>query len=146
MVREESVRRMSRIAIYEKNEGRKEIPMSAYYKNDYVRLHALKAIVSATVAYVLIVGLVAVYQLEYLLANVLKMDYKQLLLLLLAGYGIWVFLYWIIARVVYAKRYENARPHIIIYNHNLKKLLEENRKESVKAKGGVVIHDDFIDF
>lgn len=56
------------------------------------------------------------------------------------------FLYWLIARILYAKRYEASRSNIIIYNHNLKKLQEENRKEVVKTKGGVVIGDDFIDF
>lgn len=146
MVREENVKLMSKIAIYEKHEGQKEIPINTFYKGDYVRLNCLKSVVSATITYVLVVALIAVYKLEYLLANVLKMDYKRLLIVLLAAYGIWVFLYWIIARILYAKRYENTRSNIIIYNHHLKKLQEESRKEVVKSRGGVVVGDDFIDF
>ena len=34
MVREEDVKLMSRIAIYEKREGRTEIPVNNYYKGD----------------------------------------------------------------------------------------------------------------
>ncbi len=146
MVREENVKLMSKIAIYEKREGKTEIPMNAFYKGDYVRLNSLKAVVSATVVFVLAAVLVFVYKLEYILANILKMDYKKLAILILAVYVIWIFLYWLIARIIYSKRYEASRSNIIIYNHNLKKLQEETRKEVVKAKGGVVIGDDFIDF
>ncbi len=146
MVREENVKLMSKIAIYEKREGKTEIPMNAFYKGDYVRLNSLKAVVSATIVFVLAAVLVVVYKLEYILANILKMDYKKLAILILAVYVIWIFLYWLIARIIYSKRYEASRSNIIIYNHNLKKLQEETRKEVVKAKGGVVIGDDFIDF
>ena len=61
-------------------------------------------------------------------------------------YVCFISIYWLIARIVYAVRYEKARPDIIIYNHDLKKLREISEKEVVKSKGGVVIHDDFIDF
>lgn len=146
MVQEEKVKLMSRIAIYERHEGRTEIPMNTFYKGDYVRLNALKSIVSATVVYVLVAALVAVYQIEYILANILKVDYKKLLVVLLLGYAVWVFLYWLIARILYAKRYEDARSNIIIYNHRLKKLQEKTGKEVVKTKRGVVAGDDFTDF
>ena len=135
MVREENVKLMSRIAIYERNKGREEIAISSFYKGDYVRLHSLKAVVSATIAFALVFAMGIFYKLDYILANILKLDY-----------GVWIFLYWLIARVFYARKYENARPNIIIYNHNLKKLRTEAGKEVVKAKGGVGIGDDFIDF
>lgn len=146
MVREENVKLMSKIAIYEKHKGKTEIPMNTFYKGDYVRLNSLKAIVSATITFVLIFALVVVYKLDYILANVLKLDYKQLGLQILFIYGLWIFLYWLIARILYAKRYEDTRSNIIIYNHHLKKLQEETSKEAVRPKGGVVISDDFIDF
>lgn len=146
MVREEDVKLMSRIAIYEKRQGRSEIPVNSFYKGDYVRWNALKNVVSATITFVLIAAIVIVYKLDYILANVLKLDYKRLGMYLLAVYAVWVCVYWLIARVLYAKRYEDARPNIIIYNHRLKKLQEIRQKETVKAKGGVVLSDDFTDF
>lgn len=146
MVREENVKLMSRIAIYEKHAGKTEIPMHKFYKGDYVRLNCLKTVVSATIVFLLAVSLVAVYKLEYLLANILKMNYKGMLIAVLGIYAAWILLYWLVARIIYAARYEKARSNIIIYNHHLKKLQEEGRKEAVKTKGGVVIGDDFIDF
>lgn len=146
MVREENVILMSKIAIYEKRKGKKEIPISNFYKSDYVRMNTLKTVVSASVAYVLILALAVVYKMDYVLANILKVDYKTLILSILGIYGIWILVYWLIARILYAKRYEDSRSNIIIYNHNLKKLQEAAQKESVITKGGVGISGDFIDF
>ena len=120
--------------------------MNSYYKEDYVRLNTLKAIVSATIVFVLVAAVIVVSRLDYILANILKMDYKKMALIILLVYVVWVFLYWLFARKLYDKRYEESRPNIIIYNHHLKKLQEAAQKEAVKAKGGVVISDDFIDF
>lgn len=146
MVREENVKLMSQIAIYEKHDGKTEIPMHCFYKSDYVRLNALKAVVYASIVFVLIAGLTVLYRLDDILKNIFKYDYKKLIMGILILYGIWIFAYWLIARIIYARKYENGRSNIIIYNHNLKKLQEEAEKEVVKAKGGVVVDDDFIDF
>jgi hypothetical protein len=76
----------------------------------------------------------------------MKMDYKQVAAVILLTYAVWIFIYWVFARILYAARYEASRSNIIIYNHHLKKLQEESDKKVVKAKGGVGIGDDFIDF
>ena len=146
MVREQNVKLMSKIAIYENNKGKEEIPMSCFYKGDYVRINALKAIVHATIAFVIIVSIVVVYKIDYFLSNILKIDYAKLAMLVVIVYVCWAFIYWLIARIIYSGRYESARPDIIIYNHDLKKLFEISEKEVVKSKGGVVVSDDFIDF
>lgn len=146
MVREENVKLMSKIAIYEKRDGKAEIPMSGYYKSDYVRMNILKSVVSATIAFVIVAAVIVLYKLDYLLANYYKIDYKSLGIGILALYAVFVLVYWLVARILYALRYENARPNIIEYNHNLKKLQEESQKEILKAMKGVVINDDFIDF
>lgn len=145
MVREEKVKLMSKIAIYEKRDGKRELPINNFYKSDYVRINVLKTIVAATITYVLIVMITAIYKMDYILANILKVDYKKLVFVLLIIYGIWIFVYWLIARILYAKRYENSRSNIIIYNHNLKKLQEAAQKDAVKTKGGVGTGGDFID-
>lgn len=149
MVREKNVKLMTKMAIYEKNAGKNEIPMTGYFKGDYVRMNTLKSIVGGTVAFAMALELVLLYKAEYILANVMKMDYKQLGMKALIIYLIWIVLYWFVARIVYARRYEKARKNIIQYNQNLKSLQEETKKMEVKTgipKGGVVINDDFMDF
>lgn len=146
MVKEENVKLMCKMAIYEKREGKQEIAMNRFYKSDYVRWNALKAIVSSTVVFVIVVAMYVAYKLDYLLINVLKMDYYELAKNLLIAYGAWVLFYWLLATIIYSVKYEKIRPHIIEYNHNLKQLQEITEKEIMKAKGGVVINDDFADF
>ena len=146
MVREEDVKLMSKIAIYEKRDGKKEIPINSFYKRDYVRLNVLKTVTSATFVFALIFGMVVIYNMDYVLANVMKMDYRKVGLQVFGIYALWIFMYWMIARILYAKRYDKVYPNIILYNHRLKKLQEPKQKEVLKAKGGVVINDDFIDF
>lgn len=149
MVRDKNVKLMTRMAIYEKNAGKYEIPMTGYFKGDYVRLNVLKSIVGGTVAFAMALVLGILYKAEYILANVMKMDYKQIGLKIIVVYLVWIALYWLIARIVYARRYERARKNIINYNQDLKRLQEETKKMEVKQgipKGGVVINDDFMDF
>lgn len=145
MVKEENVKLMTKIAIYEKKDGKTQIPMHEYYKDDYVRLNCLKAVVSATIVFAVVFILVIFYKMDYLLINALRLDYKQLGLVIGVAYIVWVLLYWLLARILYAKRYEDSRSNIIMYNHQLKKLQEEADKKVVKTKGGV-IRDDFIEF
>lgn len=149
MVHEKNVKLMTKIAIYEKNKGKQEIPMTEYYKGDYVRLNTLKSIVGGTIAFGIILIMVGAYYIEYLMANIMKMDYKQLGINILTLYIGVIVIYWLIARIVYARRYDKARPNIVEYNHDLKKLQDSMNKHGAKKtipKGGVVIHDDFIDF
>lgn len=146
MVREENVKLMTKMAIYEKHKGKTEIPMSGYYKSDYVRLNVLKTVVAATIAFAIVVAGGAIYQMDFLLANIFKLDYKEVGIRILIVYGVWIFICWLAARIVYAIRYEKARPNIVDYNHKLKQLQEVRQKEMFKAMKGVVINDDFIDF
>ncbi|MBE5942961.1 MAG: hypothetical protein E7264_10545 [Lachnospiraceae bacterium] len=146
MVREENVKLMTKLAIYEKHNGKTEIPMSGYYKSDYVRMNCLKTVVAATVAFALVAAMIITYKMDYILMNVFKIDYKSFGMGVALIYAVWIFVMWLAARIVYSIRYEKARKHIIEYNHNLKKLQEESQKEMYKAMKGVVINDDFIDF
>lgn len=149
MVREKNVKLMTKMAIYEKNAGRQEISMTGYFKGDYVRMKTLKSVVGGSIAFVMIVMLGILYKAEYLLENIMKLDYKQVGMKILVVYIVWVLIYWLIARLLYARQYENARHNIIEYNQNLKRLQEEIEKVKVKTgipKGGIVINDDFMDF
>lgn len=146
MVREENVKLMSKIAIYEKQKGKTEISMNKFYKEDYIRLNTLKTVMCATLVYVLIVAILVAYNIDFVLANILKMDYKQLAIILLGIYGIWIMLYWLLARIFYGKKFEASESNIVIYKHELKKLQEAAKKETIKTTGGVGIGDDFIEF
>ncbi|MGN0437856.1 MAG: hypothetical protein ACI4F4_04975 [Lachnospiraceae bacterium] len=149
MVHEKNVKLMTKMAIYEKNEGKYQIPMTGFFRGDYVRMNTLKSVVGGTVAFFLVVILVVLYKAEFILANIMKMDYKKIGMEVLCIYAVVFVLYWLLARIIYMRRYEKARKNIIEYNQNLKSLQEEMKKLEVKTgipKGGIVINDDFMDF
>ena len=43
MLNEERIRSMTKLAIYENNEGKKTIPLTHYYKSDYISKSMMKS-------------------------------------------------------------------------------------------------------
>ena len=65
MINEEGkkkIRLMTRIAIYEKTEGKRNEPVAKYFRSDYIGMKILGAIICSTVVFFIIIGL-------YLLCN-----------------------------------------------------------------------------
>ena len=65
MINEEKVKIMDRLAVYEKQEGRKYLPVSKYYRSDYIGLALIKNFFLVTIGYGLILAVIAAYNLEY---------------------------------------------------------------------------------
>ncbi|MBQ9607360.1 MAG: hypothetical protein IJV16_09350, partial [Lachnospiraceae bacterium] len=63
----ERVMLMTRMASFEDNEGKEAIRICNYFRSDYVCLNVVRAIVSATVSYFLILGLYIYYNIDRLL-------------------------------------------------------------------------------
>ena len=70
MVNEEKVKIMNRLAMYEHGEGRKYLPVSRFYRSDYIGLALIKNFFLVTIGYVLGLAGVAAYFSEYLMDNV----------------------------------------------------------------------------
>lgn len=69
MINEDRVRHMTRIAIYEKEEGRNLNPMMHYSKKDYLALHTILNVVTGTVFYFLLYAGAVMLFLMIFLAN-----------------------------------------------------------------------------
>ena len=87
MIDERKTRMMTKLAIYEKTEGREDIRLSKYYKSDYVRLNILKTILQVTLGSVLILILVILYKSEYLIEKAVTLDYVYIGKIIFAIYG-----------------------------------------------------------
>lgn len=141
MVDKKKVSLMTKLEIYERKQQNKSIPMSRFYKTDYVRYNVLKTIVAATIAYWLVVGIYIYMQFEDILAKLNEIDYFDLVYKVLGGYVFFCIGYFFFATFVYYLRYEFARPGLTEYNSNLRDLIElqggpaHHRK---KIKGKVV--------
>ena len=49
MINEEKVILMTRLASYEKREGKNNMAIGKYFRGDFVSLHLLKAVIAATI-------------------------------------------------------------------------------------------------
>ena len=61
MLNEEKVRSMNRLALYEQTQGRRYLPVSKYYRSDYIGLALIKNFFLVTIGYILVIGSIAVY-------------------------------------------------------------------------------------
>lgn len=63
MLSEERVRRMTHLAMYDENKRKKqkEKKIVQYYKRDYIAMEMIKSFIYGTIAYILLVGMLAVY-------------------------------------------------------------------------------------
>lgn len=133
--RKKKIRLMTRIAIYEKTEGKKNEPVARYFRSDYIGLKILGAIISATFVFLMVIGLYVACNSETLLADFYRinlLDEARKLILYYIGF---VVVYVSIVAVVFFVKYNKAVKYKRIFSRNLKKLLSHyGRKEDFEEE------------
>ncbi|MCR5236111.1 MAG: hypothetical protein K6E34_02775 [Lachnospiraceae bacterium] len=119
----DSVMLMTRMASFEENEGKESIRICNYFRSDYVCLNVVRAIVSATASYFLIMVLYIYYNIDRLLQEIYTMDLMAIGRKLITAYVVFAGAFGIIAYVVYSFRYDRAKKNLSDYNYALRELL-----------------------
>ena len=135
MISEQRVKLMTRLAAYERKEGKKNEEIGSYFRGDYISLQILKSIISATLAFLLVVGLFVLYDSELFLSDIYKIDILEYLKKLILYYFIFTGVYVLISYVVYAVRYRKAKRRLKVYFNNLKRLqilYQRERKDKMQ--------------
>ena len=114
MVNEEKVKVMNRLAMYEHGEGRKYLPVSRYYRSDYIGLALIKNFFLVTIGYVLLLAGIAAYFSEYLMDNVNKIN--------LVAVGIYIIVGYLGMLIVYSVKYHRAKKSVKEYYQDLTRL------------------------
>lgn len=122
MLNENKVKMMTKMAIYEKNEGKRMLKMSRYYKGDFVTLGVLKSIIASTFAFAVIVIFFALCNMEKIVSEVNTMDYTLIAKKLGAYYIIFLVVFCVIAGIVNAYQYDKSRVGLKKYLSRLNKL------------------------
>lgn len=135
MINEEKVKIMTKIAMYEKGPGRKYLPVSKYYRSDYIGLAMIKNFFLVTIGYVLILAAVAVYFGNYLMENIHKMDLFSLGLYVIAGYAAVLVVYSILTYVQYSVKYYQAKKSVREYYSQLTELSKIYAREEKRTTG-----------
>ena len=135
MLNEEKIKIMNRLAMYEQGEGKKYLPVSRYYRSDYIGLALIKNFFLVTIGYALIVAAVAVYFGEYLLENIHKMDLVTLGVYLIIGYVVVLVAYSILTYIQYSVKYYQAKKSVREYYSRLTELNKIYARDEKKMSG-----------
>ena len=122
MLNERKIRLMTKLAIYEKKEGKEDLKLAKYYKGDYTRLQMWKTGIAVTLSYILLLAVAAIYKLEYFFAHAFEIDYEALGKKALGVYVILLAVYVISAKIGYAFKYAESRKRLAKYFRMLRKL------------------------
>lgn len=135
MINEEKVKIMNQLAMYETKEGRKYLPVSRYYRSDYIGLALIKNFFLVTIGYVLILAAIGAYNAEYLLNNVHKMNLVSLGAVVVAGYVVVLAVYSILMYIQYTVKYHRAKKSVKNYYSMLTRLEKIYSREEKKSTG-----------
>lgn len=122
MLNENKVKMMTKMAIYEKNEGKKMLKTARYFKGDFVAFAVLKSIIAATFAYIIMVIMYVMCNFESLIADINSINYTQMGKTLGIYYIAIIIVFSIIAGIVSAYQYEASRKGLKKYFSRLSKL------------------------
>ncbi len=132
MINQDKIALMTKLAIYEENEGKKNIPLGKYYKEDYVSLHMVNTVIIATFSYILFIAAIVFAHLEQMMAEIANMDFIKAGRDIGIGYVVTILAYLVISYIVYTIKFKRVRKSLNEYNGNLKRLYAmyaENEEE-----------------
>ena len=133
MLNEEKIKIMNKLAMYEQGEGKKYLPVSRYYRSDYIGLAMIKNFFLVTIGYCLILAGIAAYFAEYLIDNVHKMNLVSLGVEVILGYVAVLVLFSVLTYIQYTVKYHNYYEELT----QLSKIYgREDKKSSARGVTG----------
>ncbi len=122
MVNEERTKMMTRLALYESRAGKKELQITRYFSGDYVEGHMLWSFLCGTIAFVIVAGLWALYNIETLMLELFSMDILVFARNILIVYIVFIGIYLSICYTYLSYRYNQYKKRVNKYLLKLKEL------------------------
>ena len=141
MVNEKKVRLMTQLALDEKRFYKDELDESGYFRSDYIRSNTLKVLLGYSISYLLIMGLVAMYYVDYLFTNVVQMDMQSMVWLAGCIYVGLLLIITLFCVLFFMTKYTNNRKRLRKYMMEIDKLQKfyrdsKDNKETKEIKEG----------
>jgi len=122
VVNEEKTRIMIKIAQDEMELGSKVIQEGSCYRLDYVHSHTLSAVLNFSVAYIFVLVLVALYNIDYIFLNFVTINYVKLFIEIFVPYIFIIMDCTLVTNIYYTDKYKRDREKIKEYYSELKRL------------------------
>lgn len=120
MVNEDRVKRLYKIAVYEKNEEKLHRQAGQYYRVDYIGKEVLKSIFTGTVAYGIMAILWMMSNWDLMLYQINTLEIVDTILVMLVIYVGFMMIYIFATIMVYFYRYKNSIQKVERYVEDLK--------------------------
>ena len=126
--------------MYEQGEGKKYLPVSRYYRSDYIGLALIKNFFLVTIGYCLFLAGIAAYFGEYLVDNIHKMDLVAVGRNAVIGYVVVLVVFSVATYIQYSVKYHKAKKSVKEYYQELTQLNKiysrEEKKSSFRGVSG----------
>ena len=148
MLNEKRIRLMTKAAEFEQGEGRDAFKVNAYYRGDYVSLHMVKAAISGSFAFLILLALWAFGQMEFLLSSLHTMNLQSFIMNIVKWYLVFIVVFELIVFLTYNTRYTKTREQMKMYYQQLGEIgrlyeEEDKRLEGRDTMGGLE-NDDYV--
>lgn len=130
MLNEERVILMTRMAAYESGEGRKNGAIGSYFRGDYIGLQVLKSVISATISFVLVCAVLALYNFDGIMDSLYDIDLFAATKKVIIAYVVVVAVYALLSYLIYSFMYKRARKKQKAYAASLRRLSEMYQREA----------------
>ncbi len=124
MVDIERIKIMTRLATYEKGQGKKDIAMNRYSREDYIKYQMIWSSIAATVAFMIGCFLFLLLAIDWVIGLSSTASYIYLGGTICVLYIIFMFIYRKFLRKLYNKIYTNMTLRLDKYRRELRRLQE----------------------
>ncbi|MDD6481422.1 MAG: hypothetical protein PUF65_03950 [Lachnospiraceae bacterium] len=130
MIDEERVKEMYHMAVYDAYQEKNCHQMGEYYLGDYIGKELIKSFFSGTIAYVLLVVLWGIGDMEALVSYLNNTELTDLIVHFAALYIAFMAVYLLVTVLVYGVRYVYGRKKMRVYVNHLIKVRKLYRREA----------------
>lgn len=129
MVNLEKVKHQSQIAFYEQNEEKQNRGIGQYYRSDFIGKEIIKSIFTGTFAYVVMVALWVMSNMEAVLDSMNDLSIIYTMFIVVLVYVGFIVIYLFVTYMVYAIRYIKGKKKMDLYKGHLKALNQMYERE-----------------
>lgn len=129
MIDLKKVQMMTMLAAFEKNE-QKALSIVKYECWDYVRMQLWKLLLSLSMAYVLFMGLVGIWQIDGIMECMTTLEFDGMLRGVLWGYMVFLLVGALFGGIAYYRQYRKAKKKVKDYDRLLHFLRRHYRQEN----------------
>ena len=117
MINQERTSMMTKLALYESRQGKKELQITRYFQGDYVEAHMLWSFLCGTIAFVIIATLSALYNIENLMLELFSMDIlvfaRNILIVYIVFIGVYLGICYTYLTYCYGRYKKRVNKHLM---------------------------------